>query len=480
MAKRGAAGTEHLYKRGRVYWCWFYDQDGKLRRESTGATDKTAARARLSAWERAAADPDSREAQTLNDCLQALLDDRRTSTRAVNIGFLTSKVKALVTVLGHDRLISSFKSSAVSWSYVDLRRKMRGRGKAVSDRTIKRELSVLRSALALAKSRGRWSGDLGLIIPPEFKPPPAPKGDALTRDQASRILRHLSPDSAAAAAFCLATGAELSGLRNALRSDLDADFATCRTVTVRGTKNEHRFADVPIVTDEQRLLLAYARLHARGTGDRLFGGLHRLIKELRTACLAEAITVVSPHDLRRSAGQWMVDLAVPIELVSKFMRHANTAITESVYAKVKRETLPDRMLDAIDPRYARQANAGRRKPVVATLSSLPPPRHTVTLYEVDGVSKTLSDWAVEFGVAKTTLHGRVVTRGLSMKAALALGKPRYRARRAVATGAPPGRAPDGPRAPRANSPPPPAPPSSPPSIRDRGARLDLADGTGRL
>ena len=157
MGKRGPTpGTEHLYKRGRIWWCWFYDRDGTRRRESTGTTDKAAARARLTEWERAASDPHAQASQTLNDCLQALLDDRRAATRKENISFLTGKVKALVTVLGHDLPINLFRDSTISWSYIERRRVMLGNGKKVGDRTIKRELSVLRTALALAKSKGRW------------------------------------------------------------------------------------------------------------------------------------------------------------------------------------------------------------------------------------------------------------------------------------------------------------------------------------
>ena len=44
-----------------------------------------------------------------------------------------------------------------------------------------------------------------------------------------------------------------------------------------------------------------------------------------------------------------------------------------------------------------------------------------TFYEVNGVSKCLVDWAKEHGIGKSTLHYRVVTRGMSMRDALDLG-----------------------------------------------------------
>ncbi len=140
--------------------------------------------------------------------------------------------------------------------------------------------------------------------------------------------------------------------------------------------------------------------------------------------MAEGIKPVSPHDIRRSAGQWMVDLGVPIELVSKFMRHADTRITETVYASVQPQNVVDRILQAIDPRYTQSAQHRGKAPEVPTLKSLPAPRsHPV--YEVAGTRKTLTEWSPESGIAKATLHHRV-TRGLTMTQALSIGQSTHR------------------------------------------------------
>jgi hypothetical protein len=42
-------------------------------------------------------------------------------------------------------------------------------------------------------------------------------------------------------------------------------------------------------------------------------------------------------------------MGIPVELVSRFMGHASTSITERVYARVREDPVADRMLDAIDP-----------------------------------------------------------------------------------------------------------------------------------
>jgi hypothetical protein len=47
-----------------------------------------------------------------------------------------------------------------------------------------------------------------------------------------------------------------------------------------------------------------------------------------------------------------------------------------------------------------------------------------TFYTVNGVTKCLVDWASEYGIPKSTLHYRVVTRGMTMRDALDVGEGR--------------------------------------------------------
>jgi hypothetical protein len=104
---------------------------------------------------------------------------------------------------------------------------------------------------------------------------------------------------------------------------------------------------------------------------------------------------------------------------------------------VKPDDVADRILDAIDPTYAQVAHRDRKKPVVATLTSTPPPRQTEKLYEVEGVSKSLTGWSQEAGIAKPTLHHRVMTRRMTVAEAVAIGRPSYRKRGPMTTAAPP-------------------------------------------
>jgi hypothetical protein len=87
-------------------------------------------------------------------------------------------VKPLVTVLGSELPITAIRDTSTGKRYIDARRAMKVREKNVSDRTIRCELKVLVRALRHAKGSRRWSGDLDNIIPADFRPPPAKKGDS--------------------------------------------------------------------------------------------------------------------------------------------------------------------------------------------------------------------------------------------------------------------------------------------------------------
>jgi hypothetical protein len=150
-----------------------------------------------------------------------------------------------------------------------------------------------------------------------------------------------------------------------------------------------------------------------------------LRRELNDAAKRAKVAPLSPHDLRRASGHWLIDLGMPLELVSRVLRHADTRITESVYAKAKERDLLDRMIDALAPRYARGANSARPlRPVVRTITELPAPKQRLVRYKVDCDERTLAQWARARGIPKNTLHHRVVTLDMTMERALALGKGR--------------------------------------------------------
>jgi integrase len=415
MAKR-------LRRRGTIWFATVY-VDGARKECSTGCIDEAAARAVLAGWERDAADP-SRGAKntTLNDALTRYLIDCGARVRNGDITTYTAERYRgngghLVRVLGHDCRIANIKSATIAAEYIH-RRRVEGAG----DSTIKKELLVLKCALRIAKENGFWFGDLDTVIPDSFDPEYKPKTRELKREELLALVQHLPPNSAAAACFIVATSAEDAALHKALRSDLGPGNDPLRRVHVRGTKNAKRDRFVPIISNEQVVLLEYVRAHAQGTNGKLFGSLANLRRDLADAAKAAKIPHVWPHALRKAAGQFLIDLRVPLELVSRVMGHADTRITETVYAKVRDEDLGDRMLDAIDPRYASRtlAQRGVRKSV-ELIEHIPEPKAGRVLYAVRGESRTLAQWASASGIPKTTLYSRVVERGMTMAKAIKLG-----------------------------------------------------------
>ncbi len=53
----------------------------------------------------------------------------------------------------------------------------------------------------------------------------------------------------------------------------------------------------------------------------------------RAAVIRAGIQHCTPHDLRRSAGRFMVENGTPIEEVAAYLGHSNPSITRSTYAR---------------------------------------------------------------------------------------------------------------------------------------------------
>lgn len=284
----------------------------------------------------------------------------------------------IVRVLGHDFPLSRFTSAAVvSVGYLD-----REGGDALARRAPSGQVT---RALE-RRPRCRIPEELRPSLQAEGAPTHPPGGARAHPALAARLRRNR--------VLILATSAEDAALRSALREDLTDDTDPQARVRVRGTKTAKRNRLAPIISDEQWVLLDFVRRHARGTDGRLFGPLTNFRRGLAQAAKRANIPHVWPHALRKAAGQFLVDLHVPLELVSRVMGHVDTRVTETFYARVRDEDLGDRILSAIDPKYARRTidNLGTVRDV-QTITALPEPRATKVLYEVNGVSRTLTAWA---------------------------------------------------------------------------------------
>ncbi len=412
-----------LRRRGDVWYAVVY-VGGRAVERSTGERDRDAAARVAASWATGAATParDQAPPATLNDALADLIEDRRAKARGGDrsertVDYYETKAGSLLACFGHEFLISAWeRDSSESWTYIRWRR-----ASGVADLTTFKELGVLRTALSIAAEQGLFHGSPKLAIPASFKPGTSISTRSPTRQEFLKLVPHLHPDAAAVVAFVLATSAEWSALERAESADLPKKLAAPFRIHVRGSKNEGRDRHVHIVTDEQVALVKLVKAYAKGEGGKLFASLGNFDRTLKAACEAAGIEAASAGDFRHAAGQWLLDVGTPVELVSRNMGHASTAITERVYARVKSDLVGDRMLDAIPSRYTRGATRARSKAdrVVATVTAIPAPK-TPTYYEVRGVERTLSGWAQASGIKKNTLHSRLAA-GMSMAEAVAKG-----------------------------------------------------------
>jgi hypothetical protein len=277
---------QRLFKRGRVWYGWVYENGRRITR-TTKCRDRSAAEAVVRQWERDAADPDHAAARTatLTSALQLLLklDEEEVAAGRRSrdtVDFHEAKAGHLVRVFETDARGESVPFPLARLRPADVDGYIsRRRAEGAADTTIAKELVVLRKSLRLAIRAGVWRGRVEEVIPVAFSPGYEPRKRALTADELAKLFAQLTADRAARVAFIVATSACWRETELARRGDVGEGLAT---VLLRGTKRKTRFRTVPIVSPAQKSLLAYAIEHARGAGDALFQRWANVRRDLAT------------------------------------------------------------------------------------------------------------------------------------------------------------------------------------------------------
>lgn len=317
---------KRLYWRGDRLWCRVPGPGGRIVRKATHCTDEAAAAARADELERRYANPRlaAASAATLEGSVKALIKDMKRRGRS------DATVKIAEQKLGHfPRLWGKTLSMAdiqapLVLEYIDKRK-----GEDVTDFTIKKELSHLGQLLALAKYLGVYTHDPAEVLPPFFSGKHQPRKRRPSPAEVEAVLKQLDPWRAAHLAFIAGTGARRSEAARAHRSDVHLDEGF---VHIRGTKTEAADDEVPISEISLPWVTA-ALAHAPGK-DLLFRPWGNLTRDLNAACLRADVEVFTPNDLRRSFGSWHRDAGVPVELVSKLLRHTTDKLAQTVYARI--------------------------------------------------------------------------------------------------------------------------------------------------
>ncbi|WP_240453985.1 tyrosine-type recombinase/integrase [Chachezhania antarctica] len=300
------------------------DDDGTRRRYRLAAhTAKEAEREARDVILTASAPPSGLTIAQAWGAYQVEMGERRQAAKLAQTG------KNVLPELGH--LSAESLSRDDCRRYIALRREG-GR----KDATIRTEMGCLRSALL-------WAAKARLIPrAPEVEMPgtPPPRERYLTQSEALKLIAAASdPHIRLAMLLMLTTAGRIGAILELTWDRVDFDRRIIRLATTDIGPRKGR-ATVPI-NDTLMAALTVAREAALSRFVVEWGG--RPVKSIKTgfnaAVKRAGIDHCTPHDLRRTAGRFMVEAGVPIEEVAQYLGHTNPNVTRSTYGQFSPEHL---------------------------------------------------------------------------------------------------------------------------------------------
>lgn len=169
-----------LFKRGRRYWMWGYDADGKRWWESTKQTTRSAARTAGKLIDERRAKPivppdpiaQAAGALTLEKLFVELhAEGRRRNWKPKTVKFKANCIRHLLDKLGRTTLAASFADADAKIrvnEYVDARL-AEGNADTAQRHTIFKELQLLIQGLRHAEGLGLFAGNASKLMPESFK-----------------------------------------------------------------------------------------------------------------------------------------------------------------------------------------------------------------------------------------------------------------------------------------------------------------------
>lgn len=328
-----------VYLRNRVWWFKFYTPAGSCIRKSARTTSKKRAELLLSqevakAYGRA---PEARGRAVPRLTLGDAVDEWRTERAKSPASLQTLNYPGrLATMLGRDRALSSVTSD-------DLTTYGRNRSNVVAPQTAFRELASFAAFLD-------WCVERGYLAKSPADDATFPKNEtrrraAVSMDVVAAALEATKGDDSIYPVLLLAyCNGVCRGEMAALRwEDVDVERAQ---MTIRKGKTSARRATMAI----HPTLLEWMRAHRQSSGPVLPrwtergptrepltpGAISRRLFDWNKAATAEGrATIPNPHLGRHTLATFLVQNRVPIERVSKILRHARIATTDAFYAHLR-------------------------------------------------------------------------------------------------------------------------------------------------
>jgi integrase len=247
-----------------------------------------------------------------------------------------------VRLLGADTPVAHVAATAVDRYIATRRREAIGKlrpGKPDTRRrvqagTVDKELGTLSQILRLGLRRGWYHLPLEKVIPrhaPNYKP----LDRHLTEAQVPLLLAELRPDRAAIVAYIVSTGADWCAVWRATPEDFGPAEWSALAVPIRGSKNDTRNAEVPIV-EPFGAWAALARAWLLDHGAFVPWNKTNCREALERACKRAGVPRVTARDLRRTHGKILSARGVPARLIGLQLRHTDSRMAETVYARPER------------------------------------------------------------------------------------------------------------------------------------------------
>jgi len=208
------------------------------------------------------------------------------------------------------------------------------RAEGVTSGTVRNELQVLRTVLNWGSRRRKIINDDYQVWVPTGSPP---RSARLTREQAKDLIGACQSDHLRLfIILALSTGARAMALFDLTWDRVDFERGL---IDLRAPVEDYRLfkgrAVVPM-TQTARTALLQAKEKARCNHVIEYRGqrIQRAIWQgFRDAAARAGVPWCTPHVLRHTAATWMVEGGAQMSEVSQFLGHADSRITERVYAK---------------------------------------------------------------------------------------------------------------------------------------------------
>lgn len=312
---------------------WYADYttpEGRRVQGSLRTKDKRVARERLRLAELGATPASRGKKQRLIDAIDGMvgsLHNKAEGTRAM----YREKGRRLLKSLGNP-FVTDVNSDMLD-KYIKLRQSEDPIHGGATDHTIQKELITVRRALKHAVKRKMLHEMPGWV---EFSANYQPKQTWLTIEQFEALCLKMDTDHRKLWVSLAALGGMRAGEVERLSWAM-VHFDENR-IHVPGTKTLASKRRVPMAPSLRARLLAVPVADRVGLVVGAWGNVRR---DLHAACVRADVPKVSPNDLRRTFGSWLVQKGHPLLTIAGLMGHSSTRMLELVYGKPSSKNYED-------------------------------------------------------------------------------------------------------------------------------------------